>query len=103
MRFQTLVFAACAGVALLTAAPAARADGGWDHDGWRRHGHWEHGPRGPYWARGYYPPAVVYAPPPVVYRPPAVVYAPPPVVYAPPPPVVYGLPGISLGINIPIR
>lgn len=101
MRFQNLVFAACAGVALLAAAPAAHADpdgwhgrGHWEHDRWER-GHWAYGPRGPYWVRGY-PPAVVYAPPPVVY-------APPPVVYAPPPPVVYAPPGISLGINIPIH
>ena len=38
-----------------------------------------------------------------VYDPaPPVVYAPPPVYYAPPPPVVYS-PGVSLGVNIPIR
>ncbi|GEM_PF-1735302 len=50
------------------------------------------------------PPPVVYARPPVYYAPPpAVVYAPPPVVYAPPP-VVYGpAPGLSIGVNIPLR
>jgi len=46
---------------------------------------------------GYYPrPSVVYAPPPVVY-------AHPPVTYGYPPPVVAPAPGISIGVNIPLR
>ena len=56
-----------------------------------------------------------YAPPPVVVVPPRPVYVapPPPVVYAPPPPVVYApppvvyapapAPGLSIGVNIPLR
>lgn len=69
--------------------------------GWRKHE----------WCGGYVygaprhvpPPVVYYARPPVVYAPPPVVYAPPPVMYGYPPPMVAPAPGLSIGVNIPLR
>ena len=74
-----------------------------DHDGgWGYGGYWGGVVVAP---RAYYPPPVVYAaPPPVYYAPPPVVYAPPPVVYAAPPVAVMpAAPGLSIGVNIPLR
>ena len=56
--------------------------------GWRKH------ERCGYY--GYGVPTYVAPPPAVVYAPPPVVYAPPPVAYAP-------APGLSIGVNIPLR
>lgn len=89
---------AVAGVAaLISAATPAMADG------WKKHhGHYYYEPYvvAPGYVYGGY-----YAPPPVVYAPPAPMYveAPPPVIYAPPAPVYYAPPGLSLGINLPLR
>jgi hypothetical protein len=60
--------------------------------GWRRHEYC-----GPY----VYRPRVYVPPPPVYYAPPPVYYPPPPVYYAPP--AYVAPPGISLGVNIPLR
>ena len=62
----------------------------------------------PPWERGrghhhrWGPPPYRYYPPPAYYYPPPIYYAPPPVYYAPPPPV-YMAPGLSFGLNIPLR
>lgn len=87
-RIATL---ALAGMLTATAAPAL-ADPPWRHGHHRKdYRHWGHRPP-PY-----------YAPPPrVYYAPPQVYYAPPPVYYAPPPPM-YVAPGLSFGLNIPLR
>lgn len=68
--------------------------------GWRKHE----------WCGGYVyavprraPPPVYYPRPPVVYAPPPVYYAPPPVMYGYPPPIVAPVPGLSIGVNIPLR
>ena len=79
--------AACL-LGLLALAAPAQADPPWER-GWRGH------------HRGWGPPHRYY-PPPVRYYPPPVYYAPPPVYYAPPPPV-YVAPGLSFGLNIPLR
>ncbi len=71
-------------------------------------------PCGRGWRKGEYCGGPVYvAPPPVYVAPPPIFYAPPPppVIYAPPPPPVvytppqplYVAPGLSIGINIPLR
>jgi len=83
--------AAVAAVGLLGTAPAF-ADPPWWHD---HHRYYRHEYRPDIVVRP--PPAVVYAGPPAYYAPP-----PPPAYYAPPP-VVYGAPGVSLGVTIPIR
>jgi hypothetical protein len=87
--------AAVTAVGLLGSAPAFADPPYWHHH---------------YYDRGYYGygyrPGVVVTPPPVVYAGPPAYYAPappPPAYYAPPPPVVYGTPGVSLGVTIPIR
>jgi hypothetical protein len=55
----------------------------------------------PVYYRPYYAP--YYAPQPVYYAPPPVYYAPP-VVYAPPyASFGYRAPGVSLGVNLPLR
>lgn len=89
--------AALAG-AMLAGAPVAEAgDNGWK----RGRGHHHHHHHGPYY---YKAPKAYYYAPPVVYGPP-VVYAPPPPVYYAPPPAYYApvQPGVSLGINVPLR
>ena len=64
--------------------------------GWRKHEYC-----GPY---VYAPPPVYVARPPVYYAPPPpVYYAPPPPVYYAPPAVVAPAPGLSIGVNIPLR
>ncbi len=68
--------------------------------GWRKH-EWCGGYA--YRAPRYVAPHVYYPRPPVVYAPPPVVYAPPPVMYGYPPPVLAPVPGISIGVNIPLR
>jgi hypothetical protein len=76
--------------------------GGHDHDGWRHGDDWRW--NRPYGARVYVAPPAYYAPPRVYYAPPPVYYAPPPVYYAPPPVAVYpAAPGLSIGVNIPLR
>lgn len=82
--------------AMLAIAPAAKAD----EDGWRKHHHHHYYGGGPYYGPYYYkPPKVRYYAPPVYYAPAPVIYGPP-VYYAPAYPVQ---PGISLGINVPLR
>lgn len=85
-RMAVLAILALAG-ATAAAAPALAGDRG--HKNGHRHGYW--GPPGP----AYY-----YAPPRAYYAPPPVYYAPPPVYYGPP---AYAVPGLSFGINIPLR
>jgi hypothetical protein len=54
-------------------------------------------------APGYYA-APVYAAPPVVYAPPPVYYAPSPVYYGRPAiGVGVALPGVAVGLNLPLR
>jgi len=128
---RSLVTAACLGVFAIAAAAVsapARAEGDWhdrgeprfEHDRgwhgheWREHEAYEHGWgwRGPVIAvrPAYVGPSIVVAPgavyaPPPYYAPPVyaapVVVPPPPVIYAPGP--AYVNPGISVGINIPLR
>lgn len=87
------------GIALVAAAAPALADSPWKrghHHGPRHEGPRHDGPR--HW--GYRPPPY-YAPPPrVYYAPPPVYYAPPPIYYAPP---MNMAPGLSFGLNIPLR
>lgn len=89
VRMTTIVGAMAGGIALLAAAPPAKADWYGPRYGWHH----------PHYYRPWGPPAVVVAPRPYYYAPPPVVYAPPPVVYAPPPPVYYP-PSISLGFAL---
>lgn len=90
--------AVAVGVAVLLAPGLAKADPPCGK-GWRKHepcGGYVYGPRPVVRPYVYYapPPPVYYAPPPVYYPPPPVYYAPP--VYAP-------APGVSIGVNIPLR
>lgn len=89
---RSVLCAAVLAVATLTSG-AARAD--WDHG--HRHG-W-------YGRPVYYGPAPVYvAPAPVYYAPPPVYYAPPPVYYAPPAlGFSLNVPGVSVGVNVPLH
>jgi hypothetical protein len=88
MLTRNLILAAAGAVALLAAAPAARADG------WHGHGPWHGGGWHGYGWRPYG--GYVYAPPPVIYAPPPVVYAPPPaIVIAPRIP----MPFVAFGFN----
>lgn len=84
-------------VALATAQPALAdppCGKGWRKGEWCGGHHREH----------YYAPApVVVVPGPVYVAPPPVMYAPPPVVYAPPVVAPVPAPGLSIGVNIPLR
>jgi hypothetical protein len=108
--FRSVTIAAAVVTAVVTlAGPPASADGyeRWHRGGWG-HEHREH------WRA--YPAPVYIAPPPVVYMP-APVYVPPPVyapapVYVAPPPVFYAppalgvgvsLPGVSVGLSVPLH
>lgn len=102
-RSATIALAALAAALTLAGTPA-KADGyeGWRRGGWG-HERWEHwrGYRGPVYVA---PPPVYYAPAPVYVAPPPVVYAPPPVVYAPPTlGVGVNLPGVSVGVAVPLH
>ena len=61
--------------------------------GWRKHE----------WCGGYVYGVPGYVAPPVYYARPPVVYGPPPVMYGYPPPMVAPAPGLSIGLNIPLR
>jgi len=82
----------------LVAPSPARADRDWNEHGGRWHGYYE-GPR------SYYPsPPVYYFPPPAYYAPPPVYYAPPPAYYAPPAAgVSIVVPGLALGLTVPLH
>lgn len=86
-------------LAALVLAPTVADAGPHCGHGWRKHeycGRYVYAPPPPprvYVAR----PPVYYAPPPPVY------YAPPPPVYYAPPAVVAPVPGVSIGVNIPLR
>ena len=106
--FRSVTIAAAAiGAVLTLAGTPAQADG-WHRGGWHGEGGWgrerfEHGR--PYVVGPVYaPPPVYYAPPPVYYAPPPVYYAPPPVYYAPPSlGVALNVPGVSLGVSVPLH
>jgi hypothetical protein len=91
-----ILAALVAGLAILGAAAGAEAGEG--HG--KKHHHHYYGP-------GYVkvPPGHVhyYAPAPVYYAPRPVVVYPAPVMYAPAYPVYGPPPGISLGVNLPLR
>ena len=99
MRGCFLLSAAIVGLGTLAAAGTAEA-GGWK----KGRGHYA-----PYYPAPVYvavPQVRYYTPPPVYYAPPpqpVVVYPAPPVTYAPAYPAYYGQPGVSLGINLPLR
>jgi hypothetical protein len=85
---------AAAALALVAFVPVAQADDD-DWKKWRRHHHHHH-----HHYKYYKPPK-----PRVYYYAPPVYYAPPPPVYYAPPPAYYApvQPGVSLGINVPLR
>ncbi len=98
MHRSVLLTAGFVLAALALGSAPAYADREWGH---HRHGY--EGGRG--YGNGYYaPPPVYYAPPPAYYAPPPVYYAPPPVYFAPP---VMGLsvvvPGVAIGLGLPLR
>lgn len=97
MTGRLAMTALAAGVVLAaTLAPApATADPPCGR-GWRKHEYC--GPT------VYARPPVYVARPPVYYvPPPPVYYVPPPLVYYAPPTVVAPAPGLSIGVNIPLR
>ena len=84
-RMAVLAILALAGATAVAAPAMARPP-------WERGGHGKKD----YWG----PPGYMYYAPPVYYARPPVYYAPPPVYYAPP---SYMAPGLSFGINVPLR
>lgn len=95
---KTLIAAALAGAALMTAVPAS-AGGDWDGDGhreWRgghhhhhRHDHHRHHHK--HWSSHHYEERVIVRERPVYYPAPASYYAPPPRYYPRNPAIVVGV------------
>ncbi len=95
---RSILTIACGTAIALSSIGTARADPEWGR--WHRHGGWYGRPVvvGP----TYYAPPAYYAPP--VYVAPPVVYAPPPAYYAPPAlGMALALPGVSIGVNVPLH